>query len=151
MIALSLFAQSEPVNKLWELDVLGIQDPQSKRNKEERERSVRAYFLNNVRVNEEGQYEVRLPWTEGHPPVPRNFNLARRRLENTIRNLAGSMLRTEYEEVLDDLLKTGIIEEVPMSQRDERHYLPHRPVVKENSTTRVPPVFDVSSVVSRNR
>jgi len=33
MTALTLFAQTEPVNKLWELDVLGIQDPQSKRSK----------------------------------------------------------------------------------------------------------------------
>jgi len=96
-------------------------------------------------VNEEGRYEVRLPWIEGHPPVPWNFNLAKRRLENTIRKLAGSTLRAEYEEVLEDWLRTGIIEEVPMSQRDEGHYLPHRPVVKENSTTKLRPVFDASA------
>ena len=106
---------------------------------------MRAYFLNTVRVNEEGRYEVRLPWIEGHPPVPRNFNLSRRRLENTIRKLAGSRLQTEYEEVLADWLKMGIIEEVPMSQQDEGHYLTHQPVVKENSTTKVRPVFDASA------
>jgi len=44
---------------------------------------VRAYFLNTVRVNEEGRYEVRLPWI-GHPPVAQHFNLAKRRLENKI-------------------------------------------------------------------
>ena len=38
MTALTLFAQNEPVNKLWELDDVGIQDPQSKKSKEERER-----------------------------------------------------------------------------------------------------------------
>jgi hypothetical protein len=36
--ALTMFAQSEPVNKLWELDVLRIQDPLSNKSKEERER-----------------------------------------------------------------------------------------------------------------
>jgi hypothetical protein len=36
MTALTMFAQSEPMNKLWELDVLRIQDPQSKKSKEER-------------------------------------------------------------------------------------------------------------------
>jgi len=102
MTALTMFAQNEPVNKLWELDLLGIQDPQCKKGKEERERAVQAYFLDTVRVNEEGQYEVRLAWIEGHPPVPLNFNLAKRRLENTIRKLAGSTLRAEYEEVLED-------------------------------------------------
>jgi len=55
------------------------------------------------------------------------------------------MLRAEYEEVLEVWLRTGIIEEVPMSQRDEGHYLSHRPVVKENSTTKLRPVFDASA------
>jgi hypothetical protein len=54
------------------------------------------------------------------------------------------MLRAEYEEVLEFWLRTGIIEEVPMSQRNEGH-LPHRPVVKENSTTKLRPVFDAST------
>jgi len=54
-------------------------------------------------------------------------------------------LRAEYEEVLEDWLRTGIIEEMPLSQRDEGHYLPHRPVVKENSTTKLRPVFDASA------
>jgi len=54
------------------------------------------------------------------------------------------MLWAEYEDILD-WLRTGIIEEVPMSQRGEGHYLPHRPVVKGNSTTRLRPVFDASA------
>jgi hypothetical protein len=145
MTALTMFAQSEPVHKLWELDVLRIQKPQRKKSKEEREKAVRNYFLDTVRVNEGGRYEVRLPWIDGDPPVPWNFNLAKRRLENTLRKLAGSKLRAEYEDVLENWLRTGIIEEVPMSQRDEGHYLPHRPVVKENSTTKLRAVFDASA------
>jgi hypothetical protein len=116
MTALTIFAQSDPVNKLWELDVLGIQDPQHKKRKEEREMAVQTYFHDTVRVNEEGRYEARLPWI-GHPPVLWNFNLAKRRLENTIRKLAGGTLKTQYEEVLEDWLRTGIIEEVPLSQQ----------------------------------
>jgi len=88
---------------------------------------------------------VILPWIEGHPPVPWNFNVAKRRLENTICNLTGSMLRVEYKDLLEDWLRTGVIEEVPMMQRDEGHYLPHRPVVKENSTTKLRPVFGASA------
>jgi hypothetical protein len=76
--------------------------------------------------------------------VPWNFHLANRRLENTTRKITGSMLRAEYEDVLEDWLRTGIIEEVPMSQRDERH-LPHRPVVKEYSTIKLRPVFHASA------
>ena len=67
-------------------------------------------------MNGEGRYEVSLPWIEGHPPVPRNFSFLRKRLENTIRKLAGSRLPAEYEEILEDWLQTGIIGEMPMSQ-----------------------------------
>jgi len=96
-------------------------------------------------VKEEGRYEVSLPWIEGHPPVPRNFSISRKRLENTIHKVTGSRFRAEYEEVLEDWLQKGIIDEVPMSQRNKGHYLPHRYVVKENSTTKLRPVFDASA------
>ena len=75
MTALSMFVHSEAVSKLWELDVLGIQDPSRRRSNEEAEMAVQAYFLDIVKVNDDGRYEVRLPWIEGHPPVPRNIYL----------------------------------------------------------------------------
>jgi hypothetical protein len=109
MTALTMFAQSEPVNKLWELHVLGVQDPQHKKSKEEMEKAGQTYVLDTVRVNVEGRLEVRLPWIEGQPPVPWNLNLAKRRLENMIRKLAGGMLKTEYKEVLEVWLRTDII------------------------------------------
>jgi hypothetical protein len=40
MTALTMFAQREPVNKLWELDLLGIQIPQCKKSKQEISASV---------------------------------------------------------------------------------------------------------------
>ena len=42
-------------------------------------------------------------------------------------------------------LQEDIIEEILISQWDEGHYLPHRPVVKEGGTTGVRPVFDFSA------
>jgi hypothetical protein len=74
MMVLPMFVHSEAVSKLWELDVPGIQDPSRRRSNEEAEMAVQAYFLDTVKVNEDGQYEVRLPSIEGHPPVPRNIN-----------------------------------------------------------------------------
>ena len=44
MTALSMFIHSEAVSKLWELDVLGIQDPGRRRSSEEAEMAVQAYF-----------------------------------------------------------------------------------------------------------
>ena len=43
-------------------------------------------------------------------------------------------------------LEDEVIEEVPESEKSfYGHYLPHRPVLKENSTTPVRPVFDASA------
>jgi hypothetical protein len=78
MTALSMFVHSEAVSKLRELDVLGIQDPSRRRSNEEAEMAVQAYFRDTVKVNDGGRYEVRLPWIEGHPPVPTNINLGRK-------------------------------------------------------------------------
>jgi hypothetical protein len=145
MTVLSMFVYSETVSKLWELDVLGIQDPNRRKSSEEAEMAVQAYFLDTVKVNDDGRCEVRLPWIEGHPPVPRNINLAKKRLENVLRKLEEGKLKAAYDEVFVDWLQEGIIEEIPMSQWDEGHYLPHRPVVRESGTTRVRSVFDASA------
>jgi hypothetical protein len=59
---------------------------------------------------------VRLPWIEGHRPVPRNFNLAKKRLENVLRKLEENKLRAAYDEVFRDWLEVGIIEEIPASK-----------------------------------
>ena len=114
-----MFVHSEAVSKLWELDVLGIQDPSRRKSNEE----VQAYFLYTVKVNDDGRYEVRLPWIEGHPPVLRNINLAKKRLEIVLRKLEGSRLKAAYDEVFVNWLQEGIIEEIPMSQWAEGHYL----------------------------
>jgi hypothetical protein len=145
VMALSMFDHSKAVSKLWELDVLGIQDPSRRRSSEEAEMAVQAYFLDTVKVNDDGWYEVRVPWIEGHPPVPRNINLAKKRLENVLQKLEKSKLKDAYDEIFVNWLQESIIEEISMAQWDEGHYLPHRPVVKESGTTRVRHMFDASA------
>jgi hypothetical protein len=140
-----MFVHSEAVSKLWELDVLGIQDPSRRRSNEEAEMAAQAYFLHTVKVNDDGWCKVRLPWLEGHPPVPRNINLAKKRLENVLQKLEEGRLKAAYDEVFVNWLQEGIIEEILMSQWDEGHYLPHRPIVKESGTTRMRLVFDASA------
>jgi hypothetical protein len=143
MMALSMFVHSEAVSKVWELDVLGIQDP-SRRSNEQAEMAVQAYFRDTVKVNDNRHYGVRLPWIGGHPLVPRNINLANKRLENVLRKLGEGKLKGAYDEVFVNCLQEGITEEITMAQWDEGHYPPHRPVVKESGTTRVRPMFDAS-------
>ncbi|GBM03008.1 hypothetical protein AVEN_14522-1 [Araneus ventricosus] len=55
-------------------------------------------------------------------------------------------LLRDYEDVFHEWLKEEIIEPVNISRLDDLlcTYLPHRAVIKENSTTKIRPVFDAS-------
>ncbi|GFW83523.1 DUF1758 domain-containing protein [Trichonephila clavipes] len=70
-------------------------------------------------------------------------------LENGKRDHEGRYMvgkLSDYEEVFNEWENEDIIEKVESHQEiDEEHYLPHRPVFKGNSTTKVRPVFDGSA------
>ncbi|GFW50045.1 DUF1758 domain-containing protein [Trichonephila clavipes] len=63
------------------------------------------------------------------------MKLAENRLESTKRKLIATGKFEEYQDVLDLWLSGKIIEEVNDDKENFVHYLPHRPVIKENSTT----------------
>ncbi|XP_056647487.1 uncharacterized protein LOC130452213 [Diorhabda sublineata] len=146
MVNISLHcAQEFDPSDMWRLDVLGIEDPALVSTKEEAKTVVRRHFLETVKILPDGRYDVCLPWLKEHPPLPRNFDLARGRLESTLAKLRNGHLVKEYEAVFQEWLKDEIIEEVQLDKWDFGHYLPHRAVVKEASTTRIRPVFVASS------
>ncbi|GFS88200.1 putative RNA-directed DNA polymerase from transposon X-element [Trichonephila clavipes] len=62
------------------------------------------------------------------------MKLAENRLESTKRKLIATGKFEEYQDVLDLWLSGKIIEEVNDDKENFVHYLPHRPVIKENST-----------------
>ncbi|XP_045477034.1 uncharacterized protein LOC123682465 [Harmonia axyridis] len=72
---------------LCRLDVLGITDPLQQKSKKDTEKAVMEHFLETVLRKEDGRYEVHMPWIEGHPPLPNNFSIAQRRLENLMKKL----------------------------------------------------------------
>ena len=49
----------------WDLESFGIMDP---------EHSVSDEFVSTIQLVE-GRYEVQLPWKEGHPTLPDNYQL----------------------------------------------------------------------------
>ncbi|GFV21514.1 reverse transcriptase domain-containing protein [Trichonephila clavipes] len=68
-------------------------------------------------------------------------DLALKHFENTV-------FLFDYEKVFVDWEKEGIIEKIAQYESKDGgkfHYLPHRPVFKENSTTKIRPVFDGSA------
>lgn len=146
-VTTSMFINNQLITSLWELDALGIKDPVQNLDREEIELNLIKHFNDTVTQNEEGRYEVHMPWLEDHPPLPTNINIAKRRLESTVNKLKQKNSFKEYDSVLREWEKENIIEEIPITESylQEGHYLPHRPVYKENSTTKVRPVFDASA------
>ncbi|GFX21742.1 uncharacterized protein TNCV_546791 [Trichonephila clavipes] len=74
-------------------------------------------------------------------------DLALKHFENTVlRDDDGRLF--DYEQVLVDREKEGIIEKIAQDEPKnggKLRYLPNRPVFKENSTTKIRPVFDGST------
>ena len=146
IMAISMLTETFNVENLWSLDVIGIQDPVAHQNKAEREETVKADFLKCVSVNSDERYEVPLPWVENHASLGTNRSVAARRLQSTLKKLEKDGYYEKYDTVFEDWLSAGIIERVPDCEAENwGHYLPHRAVIKENSTTAVRPVFDASS------
>lgn len=150
LMLISMTNQDVTIADLWTLDSLGITDPSENKSKQELQEAAKTHFLNTVKVEEE-RFMVNLPWLENHRALPDNYELSLKRLHSTLKKLEADGLYQAYEKVFAEWLKEGVIEEVPAAERNMPcHYLPHRHVVKENSTTRIRPVFDASAKIKRS-
>ena len=110
---------------------MGIKNPSEKSDRILKELHVKENFLITVSFNENNRYSVNLPWVEDHAPISRNFELATKRLEYTVKELKNDDLLDEYNNVFLEWLDEGIIELVPENKLNSfAHYLPHRPVIK---------------------
>ena len=127
------------LHRLWDFDSVGIREKES----------VHESFERGVRM-EDGRYSVQLPWKEHHKLLPDNYENSVVRLDSQLRRLGkdpGTL--AEYDAVIQEQLKLGIIERVDPTKTTEAgrvHYLPHHAVVrKEAETTKLRVVFDASA------
>ena len=136
-------AEPEPLDEqlraFWELETLGIPD---------KERTLYDDFAVTVKF-ENGRYEVPLPWKEFHDRLPDNYQLSVDRLYGLLRRLRQDpTILKEYDSIIQDQLRQGIIEAVPPGETPPKttHYLPHHAVVRRNkATTKVRVVYDASA------
>ncbi|XP_055951657.1 uncharacterized protein LOC129987739 [Argiope bruennichi] len=144
LLVQSMLSTAETITDLWSLDTLGITDPSVKKSQIELQEAARMHFLNTVHLVDD-RFEVDLPWLEDHSPLPDYFDLAKGRLNKTVKRLKTESNYEAYENVFREWLEEGVIEEVAKNDQASVHYLPHRAVIKENSTTKIRPVFDTSA------
>ncbi|XP_061708236.1 uncharacterized protein LOC133518592 [Cydia pomonella] len=133
------------LSELWDLETLGIRDPVEVANKAKTDTIILDQFRESIKINDEGRYEVDLPWKPHRGELLDNKHLAEKRLMSTTQKLLKLNEFDNYGQVFEDWLKEGIIEEVGDTSKP-KHYLCHHAVIKNtNLTTRVRPVFDASA------
>ena len=135
-----LVCLEKKLQAFWDLDTLGIK---------EGEESVYERFLEDVSFRD-GRYCVRLPWKSPRIMLPDNLELSQRRLYNLLKRLQQSPhILTQYDEIIRDQLRQGIVEAVDPSDAGPigaTHYLPHHAVIREDKlTTKLRIVYDASA------
>ncbi|XP_055928756.1 uncharacterized protein LOC129959885 [Argiope bruennichi] len=104
------------------------------------------YFRNTLKINEDGRYEIALPWVLESSRLPDNRQMAEKRLSSVYKKLVESEKVGIYADVFKKWISDGVIEEIEDKKELNVYYLPHRPVFKENSIIKnVRPVFDASA------
>ena len=139
------------LRNFWDLESVGIRTDDAVFNRSFPD-PVLKKFSETIKFDN-GRYEVALPWksSAAKENIINNERLARKRLEGLNRKFEKDPnLREQYDAVFQGYEQEGIIEEVPSSEIISPYpiyYLPHRPVVRESSSsTKVRPVFDASAV-----
>ncbi|XP_054706688.1 uncharacterized protein LOC129216498 [Uloborus diversus] len=127
------------------MEAIGIKDPFEQKSKSEIDKAVNDHFIANLRKDDEGRYEVKLPWVHDKN-LPEYRDIAEKRLERTTTKLKLEGKYDAYNMVLKEWLNDDIIEKVPLEELPKSGcYLPHRGIFKENSTTKIRPVCDASN------
>ena len=129
--------------RLFSLDVLGVED-----RGQDDQLQVYEDFKENIVRREDGRDEVHVPWIPGSKLSGTNEQASRGRLANVERKLSKDpVLKEKYEEIVKEQLDEGIIETAPETPTGERtFYMPHKPVIREDTTTtKVRMVFDASA------
>ena len=111
------------------------------------QQSIYEEYLNTICCNEYNRYDVRLPFKENHPLIHDNFELCKRCLLNLHQKLKDNPdLLKGYNDIFMELKQNGIIGEViSPGKLGETHYIPHHPVIRAKTTTKICIVFDASA------
>lgn len=130
------------VNQLWDLESLGIKPSDE----------VHESFESDISFTD-GRYSVKLPWKQGHEPLPSNYANSLSRMKSQIKRLKREPeVLTEYDSIIKDQLSSGVIESVTELERACKvHYLPHQAVIRKDAeTTKLRIVYDASAKEDKN-
>ena len=98
---------------------------------------------------------MKLPFREHHDILPDNYENAVLRLKSNLKRLNNQPeVLQEYDSIIQEQLKAGIIEKVNADEIPEvgkTHYIPHHPVIRKQAlSTKLRIVFDTSNRLNSN-
>ena len=138
---------NDDLHKFWSYETFGI-DPKTPLVSKLDVDPIK----DNIEFNEgAGKYEVLLPFKDNHSVIADNYDVAKRRLK-CLKNRLSNKPETlqEYNNVIEEQLNKGIIEEVSendiVDNTGNTYYSPHREVIRtDRQTTKLRVVYDASS------
>ena len=132
---------SADYEELCRLDVLGLEDsPTGDQG------VVYEEFKEQLWRSKEGWYETGLPWIGNHPSLPSNKEGSLRRLGSLLRKLDSSNSISDYHEIIQEQLETGVVEHAPDLIHGREFYIPHKGVIRESAeSTKLRVVYDASA------
>ncbi|XP_045541882.1 uncharacterized protein LOC123723347 [Papilio machaon] len=150
----SMVSRREEENRLpkfWEMEEVNL----VANNLNEDDILCEEFYTKTTRRNKDGSYTVRIPFkkftsgTEIQLGESRN-RAAARLLQLEKRFKKDENLHRQYDNFMEEYLKLDHMEKVPWEKSSlGKYYIPHQPVVKEDSlTTKLRVVFDASSKTS---
>ncbi|CAG7703279.1 unnamed protein product, partial [Allacma fusca] len=119
-----MFSEIQMVEKLWELDSIGIKEPIENTDDDI---AVKNFYENIKYVD--NKYYVSWPWIEYPPNLKSNYGLALGCLKSQMKKFSkNENLLVEYDKIMKSQEEKGVIEKVneSMDKKAELvHYLPH--------------------------
>ncbi|GFT81218.1 uncharacterized protein NPIL_27721 [Nephila pilipes] len=120
MSSISLFVRGSSVENLFKLERLGIPDPAEVLSRKEMEITALNHFTKTAIVDNEGRYEVQLPWGADHIILNSNEDICKELLKSTTKKLLQKNKFDDYESVLNQWIDDGVIEDVPFNETEEK-------------------------------
>ncbi|CAK5082690.1 unnamed protein product [Meloidogyne enterolobii] len=131
----------EKLNNFWSLETIGVKDDPTTKD----DQVAMDFFKKTIKRSPNGRYIVKWPWKEERENLPSNFSLAYRRFVGLIERLKKNPdLMLEYEKIIENDIKRGVLENADRNKGSIEHFLPHHPVI---TTKKVRIVYDASAKI----
>lgn len=137
----------EKLQRFWELEEIGNEN-----SLKPEEQQCIEHFNETLHRDDDGAYIVSLPFKKDASQLGDSRRMAIAQffqLEKKFKH--NPELKRAYEDYIKSLIERGWLKKCIYDKSKPHCYLPHHPVTKESTTTKVRPVFDASRKTSNGR